>query len=229
MKKLYTAVGRITFKRQKKGMRCPQVILGEREYILDMQEMLLWSILNWRILSIDEIETLYKNKEKETGIASHRSAEDCLGRLVQRGLVNCGQGETDVDALYDLLSGLCAIPISESLILRAISFVRMTVFRKIPITTAKRLFLKDKRNADEKKVMHIIKQATLSTPEIIKCVRQNTIDFVSDEQLMDLLYHDEYTTCENIAYSVRDLPESRTVISSVANLYLRRQIIFERI
>lgn len=147
MKKLYTAVGRITFKRQKKGMRCPLVILGEREYILDMQEMLLWSILNWHILSMDEIETLYENKEKETGIASHRTAGDCLGRLVQRGLINCGEGETDADALYDLLSVLYAIPISESLILRAVSFVRMTVFRKIPISTAKRLFLKDRRNA----------------------------------------------------------------------------------
>ena len=45
---------------------------------------------------------------------------------------------------------------------------------------------------------------------------------------MDLLYHDENTTCDNIAYSVRDLPECRTVITSIANLYLRRQIIFEK-
>ncbi|MCI8472558.1 MAG: hypothetical protein HFE65_05585 [Clostridiales bacterium] len=87
MKKLYTAVGRITFKRQAKGMRCPQVVLGKREYILDMQEMLLWSVLNWRILSIDEIKTLYEAKEKETGTASHRKLEDCLNRLVQRGLI----------------------------------------------------------------------------------------------------------------------------------------------
>lgn len=229
MTKLYTAVGRITFKRQIKGMRCPQVVLGDREYILDIQEMLLWSVLNWRILSMDEIETLYANKEKETGIVSHRNVEECLGRLVQRGLVNCGEAETAADALYDLLSELCAVPISESIILCAVSFVRMTVFRKIPVSAAKKLFLRDKRNADEKKVMHIIRQATLSTPEIIKCIRQNTTDFVSDEQLMDLLYHDENTTCDNIAYSVRDLPECRTVITSIANLYLRRQIIFERI
>lgn len=46
---------------------------------------------------------------------------------------------------------------------------------------------------------------------------------------MDLLYHDEYTTSDNIAYSVQNLPESRTVVTSIANLYLRRQIIFERI
>ena len=88
----------------------------------------------------------------------------------------------------------------------------MTVFRKIPFSVAKKLFLRDNRTANEKKVMHIIKQATLTTPEIIKCIRQNTIDFVSDEQLMDLLYHDEHTTSDNIAYSVQYLPESRTEI-----------------
>lgn len=41
-------------------------------------------------------------------------------------------------------------------------------------------------------------------------------------------YHDEYTTSENIAHSVRFLPQCRPVITSVANLYLRKQIIFER-
>ena len=41
-------------------------------------------------------------------------------------------------------------------------------------------------------------------------------------------YHDEYTTSENIAHSVRFLPQCRPVLTSVANLYLRRQIIFER-
>ncbi len=229
MKKLYTAIGRITFKRQTKGMRCPQVILGNREYILDMQEMLLWSVLNWRILSMDEVNTLYKAKEKETGIVSHRTVEDCLGRLIQRGLVTVGEAETGADALYNLLSELCAVPISENIILRTISFIRMTIFQNVPFSTAKKLYLKDKRDADEKKVMHIIKQATLTTPEIIKCIRENTIDFVSDEQLMDLLYHDEYTTSDNIAYSIQNLPESRTVVTSIANLYLRRQIIFERI
>ena len=46
--------------------------------------------------------------------------------------------------------------------------------------------------------------------------------------MIDTLYHAEYTTSENISHSVRFLPQCRPVITSVANLYLRKQIIFER-
>lgn len=67
MKKLYTAVGRMQFKGRNRDMRCPMVLLNNKEYILDIQEMMIWSILNWRILSDDEIKTLYENKAQETG------------------------------------------------------------------------------------------------------------------------------------------------------------------
>ena len=87
MKKLYTAVGRMQFKGRNQDMRCPMVLLNNKEYILDIQEMMIWSILNWRILSDDEIKTLYENKSRETGYMTHRSAAECMQRLVRRGLV----------------------------------------------------------------------------------------------------------------------------------------------
>ena len=43
------------------------------------------------------------------------------------------------------------------------------------------------------------------------------------------MYYDEFTTSDNIADMVSYLPECRPVMLSVANLYLRKQIIFERI
>ena len=63
---------------------------------------------------------------------------------------------------------------------------------------------------------------------MIKCAELNTFAFGSEDELIDTLYHDEYTTSENISHSVRFLPQCRPVITSVANLYLRKQIIFER-
>ena len=78
MKKLYTAVGRMRFKGRNRDMRCPTVLLNNKEYILDIQEMMIWSILNWRILSDDEIKTLYENKSRETGYMTHRSAAECM-------------------------------------------------------------------------------------------------------------------------------------------------------
>ena len=228
MNKLYTAVGRMQFKGRNKGVRCPIVILNNREYILDIQEMMVWSLLNWRILSEDEIRTLYEKKANEIGYMSHRSVSECMKRLIQRGLVAEGEGELGADALYNLLSGLYVVPIAENLLLRLISFVRLTVFERIPYSVTKQLFRKDKRNSEEQKVMLLANQAILSTAEIIKCAELNAFEFCSEDELIDILYHDEYTTSENIAYSVRFLPQCRPIITSVANLYLRRQIIFER-
>ena len=180
------------------------------------------------ILTEEEIYLLYEKKVQETGFLSSRSAEECVRRLVQRGLIAKGIGDTGADALYDLLSELYVIPISENLFLRVISFIRLTFFSRIQYSVTKRIFSKDKRSDSEKKVMRLANQAVLSTAEIIKCIDQNVLTFATDEDLLDVLYHDDYTTSDNIAYSVRFLPQYRPVITSVANLYLRKQIIFER-
>lgn len=228
MNKLYTAVGRMQFKGRNKGVRCPMVILNRKEYILDIQEMMVWTLLNWRILSDDEIQTLYEAKARETGYMTHRPLTDCMKRLVQRGLVAEGEGELGADALYNLLSGLYVVPILESRVLHLFSFIRLTVFEGIPYSVTKQLLRKDKRNSEEQKVMLLANQAILSTAEIIKCAELNTLEFNTEDELIDTLYHDEYTTSENIAHSVRFLPQCRPVITSVANLYMRKQIIFER-
>ena len=225
---LYTAVGKFHVKGSIGSMRCPLVTIGGREFILDMQEMMLWTVLNWRILTEDEIYLLYEKKVQETGFMSARSAEECVRRLVQRGLIAKGSGDTGADALYDLLSELYVIPISENLFLRMISFIRLTLFSRLPYSVTKKIFSKDKRNDSEKKVMRLANRAILSTAEIIKCIDQNMLSFATDEDLLDVLYHDDYTTSDNIAYAVRSLPQCRPVITSIANLYLRKQIIFER-
>lgn len=98
----------------------------------------------------------------------------------------------------------------------------------VQYSVTKKIFSKDKRNDSEKKVMRLANRAILSTAEIIKCIDQNMLSFATDEDLLDVLYHDEYTTSDNIAYAVRSLPQCRPVITSIANLYLRKQIIFER-
>lgn len=228
MTKLYTAVGRIRFQGKAGGVRCPAVVLNNREYVLDLQEMTLWSILNWRILCENEIAALYDRKSKETGYMNHRPVTECIGRLVQRGLVASGAGETGADALYELLSGLYVVPISESPVLRFISFIRLTVFQRVPYSVTRQIFSKDSRNAEEQKVMLLANQAILSTAEIIKCAELNAYEFDTEEELLDTLYHDEYTTSENITHTARLMTKCRPVLTSVANLYLRKQIIFER-
>ena len=47
MQKYYTAVGRFERKGRMGDMTCPMVIINNREYALDIQEMILWAALNW--------------------------------------------------------------------------------------------------------------------------------------------------------------------------------------
>lgn len=130
---------------------------------------------------------------------------------------------------YALLSGLYVVPISDSLLLRLISFIKLTIFGHVPFAVTRKLFRKDRRSANERRVYRLSRQALLSTAELIKCVEYDIHTIHSDSQLMDALYADDTTTSDNIADMVRPFVCCRPVLQAVANLYLRRQIIFERL
>ena len=229
MRKLYTAVGRFERKGTSGGLSCPVVVINQQEFAMDIQEMILWTILNWRILNADTLGELYQAKVLESGFLSHRSMEFCLSRLLQRGLVAEGAGDTEEQALYSLLANLYVIPISENLFLRLASFVKLTVFHRVPLPITRKIFATDRRSEHEKKVILLSRQALMSTAEIIKCMEKKVLEFPSEQSLLDTLYADEYTTSDNIADMVRSFESCQPVLLSVANLYLRRQIIFERI
>lgn len=226
--KLYTAVGKYLLKNQGPDKRYPVVMVGEREYILGMDEMLLWSQLNWRILSEKEAEKLYHQKENEFGLREHLSFENCLSRLVMRGLVEEGIGECQFDSLYNLLANLCVIPISENILLKTLSFVKLTFFSHVPYAFTKKVFRKDRRTDNEKKVIRLSRQALLSSAEIIKCVSIGKYDFANEDEIVDTLYRDKYTTADNIAFSCRNLSVTKDTVKAISDLYLRKQIIFER-
>lgn len=91
------------------------------------------------------------------------------------------------------------------------------------------LFEKDNPNDREAQVMALSRQALLSTAELIKCVEVGATDISTDCKLLNALYADTDTTCDNIRYMMQDVPSQAPVTMAVANLYLRKQIIFERV
>lgn len=226
--KLYTAVGIFHRKGNMNGLSCPMITVGKREYVVDLQEMMLWTILNWRILENQELEEHYRVKVAEVGYDSHRSWADCLRRLEQRGLVVSGSGENGEEALYNLLSCLYVIPLTSSTFLRTLSFLKLTILDGVAVPVAKRIFQTHPMTDCEKKVLRLSRQALLSTAEIIKCVDKNAYDLSTNEKLMDTLYDDAHTTSDNIASIARCFGSRQPVILAVANLYLRQQILFER-
>ena len=228
MKTLYTAVGIFKLKNQGKNNVYPTVIMSGKERRLDVQEMMIWSALNWRITDEKQLHTYYSEQEKKSGVVFSRSYTDTLNRLIVRGLVASGSGENGEEALYDLISGLYIIPLYQSPFIRIISFLRMVFIFKLPYEKAKVLFERDKKNKNERRIMKLAFSAPMSTAEMVKCIDKN-IDFIlNEDDVVEFLYDDKFTTSENIAESVRGLSSVRTVLTAVSNLYLRRQILFER-
>lgn len=70
MKMLYTANGRYIRCCTEEGTR-PVIIVCEKEYEVDVQEFMLWSILNWRILREEEIGSYYEKMANNTNVTMH--------------------------------------------------------------------------------------------------------------------------------------------------------------
>ena len=140
-----------------------------------------------------------------------------------------GTGETDFEALYALLGGLYVVPLSESLPLKLTAFLKLTVQKGVSVSKAKALFQRDHPNEQEAQVMALSRQALLSTAELIKCAELGVRDISTDEKLMDALYNDDDTTSDNIADMMLTAKSREQITAAVANLYLRKQIIFQRV
>ena len=152
-KTLYTAIGRLDRETNGCGRSCPVIRLSGQTYMVDMQEMVVWTALNWRISKREDISLQCDKLVSSLGDCISRSWDACVNRLLTRGLLVSGCGETEYDALYDLLSSLGIIPASGSMLMRSISFVKLVAGRRVPIQQALKLFQKDRRTDYETRVM----------------------------------------------------------------------------
>ena len=141
---------------------------------------------------------------------------------------HCGcTGDTEYDALYDLLSCRFIIPIGAAWPLRVLSFLKLTFLEGISWKITRRLFHVDARSACEKKVIRLARQTPLSCAEIIKCIEMDIRRLKDGYDVLDKLYDDNDLNCDNFAQAVREYRCSHEVITAVANLYLRQQIMID--
>lgn len=225
----YTAVGHFRRETNAWGQSRPVIIVNRKEYYVDIQEMALWTALNWRLLEAPQVQEEYDRLNQDGMIPALRTFENCLGRLCTRGLVAFGMGDTDYEAIYDLLGGLYVSPLSERLPLSLALFLKLVVLRGVPVSRTRELFRRDRPNALEAQVMSLARQALLSTAELVKCAEVGAQDVSTGEKLMAALYNDDDTTSDNIA-DLMLLAESRQpVTQAIASLYLRKQIVFDRV
>ena len=222
----YTAVGHFCRKTDANGRTYPVILVNQEEHMVDMQEMAVWTVLNWRFLHLEQIEMKYGQLAGELPPA-RRTLETCLNRLEMRGLIARGVGDTDFEALYDLLGGLYVVPLSESLPLRLATFWKL-LLDGVPFAKARQLFQKDRPSAREVQVLALSRQALLSTAELIKCAEVGATDVSTDEKLMKALIDNDHTTSDSIVFEMLEAEQRTPITMAVASLYLRKQIIFER-
>ena len=225
---IYTAVGHLIRKRGEGGESYPMILLNRKEYGMDVQEMVVWTALCWQFLTMDEIRAKYVEYVDKLP-SERRTLEDCVARLETRGLIACGSGETESEALYGLLSELYVVPVSENPALRFLAFWKLVLNRGVSIERASALLRSDKRDERETKIMALVRQAILSTAELIKCVEVGASDISTEMKLLDALYVDPDVTCDNLPGLMRSAESRESVTVAIANLYLRKQVIFDRV
>lgn len=226
-KTLYTALGHFRCRNDSGGRRYPVILMDHREFGMDPQEMTLWTTLCWRLIDRQRAEDFYEQLSNGMELFSRRSFSDCLDRLVTRGLVAKGSGTTDFDALYDLLGGLYVVPISSSFPLKVVTFLKLLCSGTAP-GSASALFRRDRRTEPERHIMALSRCAPLSTAELVRCAERDISAAVGSQQTLALLYGDQETTSDNIVSEMRTAAACQSVTAAVANLYLRKQVIFER-
>ena len=225
---LYTAIGKYEFRRDKDGNKLPVIIAKEKEYTLDIWEMILWSSLIWNIHTHDEITKIFYKKEREVHILGELSCDTYIDRLENVGLIVSGHGITAADALHDLLSKLYVIPVTANFITKSAAFLHLTFMKRIPYKVTRHIFDKPQFSAAETKVMQLAGQNRLSVGELIKCVECGIVDVSTNDKLMDGLYTDDITTYKNIGTQFRNCDSCNPVLVAVATLYLNKHILFER-
>ena len=121
-----------------------------------------------------------------------------------------------------------SLPLSANPFLRIGAFLKLWLWDGAPFSKAIRLFSRPKHSAEERQIVRLANQALLSSAELIKCAERGVRTLHSDAQLMDCLYDDELTTSENLPILMAASRQARPVSAAIANLYLHKQIVFER-
>jgi hypothetical protein len=225
---LYTAVGRFERRTEADG-QYPVVIVNGREHMMDIPEMMIWTCCNWRILERPRLDELYGQMARGAGLETPAGLESYTKRLLRRGLIVSGAGDTPADALYDLLNSLYIVPVTSGIFVKIAAFLKFIFIKRMPFGKAKAVFRNEELSDSEKRVVGLARQAQLSTAELIKCVETGVRDLSSDDKVMSALYDDDVTTCDNIGCYAKLSGSRVPVLEAVANLYLRKLIILERI
>lgn len=148
----YAAMGKYQLEQIPGGNR-PVVILAGQEYGVTVCEYLVWNALLWNILDYEALKAACLHNARQFHIAlSDADFDQTLDRLLLRELVIQGQGFTGLSALYNLLDGVCLVPVRFSLFRRIAGFFQLLV-EGYPFRLARHIFGPDRLSSEEKAIL----------------------------------------------------------------------------
>lgn len=150
-----------------------------------------------------------------------------LNRLLQRKLVVCGSDYVGADALFDPIGHLHLQAVPSNFFVKAATFTQLLLSGKVPLKTALCIFHSVRLDPTETKVMQLLKNQDLSAAEVILCNENHIFHLKDSAALMEALYNDESTDDDTVVINTRTSEARYPVLSAIANLYLKQQIVFQ--
>lgn len=226
---LYTAIGTLKFQKSPKGKPIPVILNHNREYGLSEHELILWSCLAFQILQIHELKAVYEYRLQNANAKEAMPFSHYLNRLILRGLIAEGEGLTGVDAFYRLLGNLHILPVSHPFPVRLFTCIQLRLEGKIRTSDIGRYLKKMHYTPLEKTVMKLAQTVSVTTAELVSYVdlERDSASQNSREMLTEL-YQDPETTYQTLAEDAQIHHIQYPVLQAIGNLYLNKQISFQR-
>ena len=223
MIKFYTAVGTREI-RMMDGKKKMVLSSGDQAYFPSGPEAILWHSALWVICTARELKEVYENQVSKSHLYPEISFERYLNHLEEVGLISSGQAETMEDALYDLMKDLfIEVPRATPVPLKVKVFLQ-SVLTGMPIRIAKQIFQHTDYPGLVGKILRAASCNTLTTSELI-CWGSRDKDFSGD--FLETVYGSKRVPVAT-GQSGRFAPERNEFVQAVSQLYLDREIMFEK-
>ncbi len=221
MIKLYTAIGTRNYELVD-GKKRMVLRSGGTVYLPNGPEAVLWHSALWTIYTARELKDVYEQQVTQAHLFPEVSFEWYLNHFEEGGFIASGMDETMEDALYDLLKSLkIMVPSATPVLLKVKAFLR-EVLTGTPLKRAKRIFHQPRYPGYEGLILRAAGRNTLTTAELVQWAGK---DFAGD--FRNTVYSGDVTPV-NIGRLSRFEPTRLDVVRSVAQLYLDREIMFEK-
>lgn len=221
----YTSLGRMITK-DENGSRIPIIVVDEKEYYLDIDELIVWGSLHWNFLNRIDLEKEFNRRRMDAHLCDDASFSRTLERLLTRKLVAEGTNYLAADALYELVGTLKIRPVKMNIWDKIKSSAYLYFVRGVSFHKCCQILFGRQLTPNEKLVLKLSENVGVSASEIIKCADADITEISNTEEIINKLYGNDETE-EKIASVSRFSKLKTDVLQAVANLYLKKKIVFE--